>query len=88
MERQGRHEQLRPTPGTTGSPGFWGTFRSIMTMPPGFLLGLLALLIGFAVLAVQLENHYGGLWGALVASGLAPLAGSALLRARMTRHRR
>ena len=78
----GRHEQPQPQ---SGERTFWGMVRLIAKLPLTFLLAMLALLIGLGILAVRLENAYGGFWGALVSAGVAPFAGGLLLRARLAR---
>lgn len=65
-----------------------GTLRLILRLPVTFLLGLLGLLVVLAIAAVQAENRYGDLWGAVISSGVAPLAGSIVLRTRLGAHLR
>jgi hypothetical protein len=78
----GRHEEPQPE---SGERTFWGTFRLVAKLPPTFLLAMLALLLGLGILAVQVGNAYGDIWGALVSAGIAPFVGGLLLRARMAR---
>jgi multisubunit Na+/H+ antiporter MnhG subunit len=53
-----------------------------------FTLGLLAMLIATAILAIHLDNAYGELWGGLVAIFVAPLIGAWLVRARVNKRDR
>jgi pilus assembly protein TadC len=80
----GRHEE--PVPGRADGT-FWGTARWLVRQPVPFLVMLLAILVGLGVLAVVLQNAYGGFWGALVSAGLGPFVVSILLRSRMRRRR-
>jgi hypothetical protein len=81
----GRHEE--PLPDRTDGT-FWGTARQLARQPLMFLVLLLAILLGLSILAVQVGNAYGAIWGAAIGGGVAPLAGSMLLRARTSRSRR
>jgi hypothetical protein len=78
----GRHEQPQPQ---SGERTFWGMVRLIAKLPLTFLLAMLALLAGFGILAIRVENAYGDFWGALVSAGIAPFVGGLLLRARLAR---
>ncbi len=81
----GQHERASPPP---ESRGFWATLRFILQQPRTFVLSLLAIVIGFAVLAVHLDNAYGEVWGGLVGLVVAPLIGGWLVRARMNKRDR
>lgn len=78
----GRHEEPQPE---SGKRTFWGTFRLVAKLPSMFLLEMLALLIGFGILAVQVGNAYGYFWGALISAGIAPFVGGLPLRAKLAR---
>jgi hypothetical protein len=81
----GRHEEPESA---VASRNFWGTFRLVLKQPLSLPLGLLAIGIGFAILAVHIQNRYGGIWGALVGGCIAPLVGGSLLKARLNRRDR
>jgi hypothetical protein len=81
----GKHQQ---SAGPAQRHGFRATFGLLLQQPIGFLLGLLAILLVLAVVAVNVQNKYGGFWGALVGGGVAPLVGSWLLRARLNKRSR
>jgi hypothetical protein len=78
----GRHEE--PLPDRAGGT-FWGTARRLTRLPNAFLLMLLAIVIGLAIVAVVVQNAYGDFWGALVSAGLAPFVASMLLRGKLRR---
>lgn len=78
----GRHET---PPSARADATFWGTARRVARLPKTFLVLLLAVLTGLAIISVMVQNAYGGFWGALVSAGVAPFAGSMMLRSRLGR---
>jgi hypothetical protein len=78
----GRHEEPLPD---RADGTFWGTARRLARLPKAFLIMLLALVIGLAIVAVLVQNAYGEVWGALVSAGLAPFVASMLLRGKLDR---
>jgi hypothetical protein len=52
------------------------------------LFGLLALLIGLAIVSVEVQDRYGEFWGAFVGAFVAPLVFSTLLKAKLGWRRR
>jgi hypothetical protein len=80
----GRHEEPLPD---RADGTFWGTARRLVRLPKAFLLVLLAILIGLAIVSVMVQNAYGDFWGALVSAGLAPFIASMLLRGKLRRRR-
>jgi hypothetical protein len=84
----GRHERPGPAPQAEPPRNFWGTFRLTLRLPRAFLFGWLALLIGLAILSVEVQGRYGDFWGAFVMSGVAPLVCSTLLKIKLGWRRR
>jgi hypothetical protein len=78
----GRHEE--PLPGRADGT-FWGTARRLARLPAPFLVMLLVILIGLAVIAVVVQDAYGDFWGALVSAGVAPFIVSMILRGKLRR---
>jgi hypothetical protein len=78
----GRHEEPLPD---RADDTLWGTARRLARLPKAFLLMLLAIVIGLAIVSVAVQNAYGGIWGAPVSAGLAPFVASMLLRGKLRR---
>jgi hypothetical protein len=59
---------------------FWGTLGHLARQPWTFRIGLLAIVVGGAVLAIVVGNRYGDFWGGVIGIMVTPLIATRFIR--------